>query len=195
MALSRARQITAVALFAAMAVVLNQPQFSVPAPYAPFLNYEVWEVPIAMSFLLFGGFTGVAVVLLNTGVLELYNPGALPTGPIYNMIAVLSMMAGVLLVNRTYRGKGFAIAALLGTGLAVVARVGVMTVVNWLALPQPYPIGFNVPPAGVPSLLVLIAVFNGTVALYTVPLAHAGARAVMARFRSSPSLRGSAPAT
>ena len=178
----RTRWVSMVALFTALAVVLNGP--SIPAPYAGFLLYGVWEVPVlvAMLYLGFGG--GVAVAVLNGVALEFINPGGLPTGPIYNLIAEVSMFAGVLVAERLARARSTGLLVVAATALGASARTAVMTVVNGLVLAQPYPIGFGsfgVTQSEVPGLLVLIAVFNATVALYVVPAAYGIRRAVLAR--------------
>ena len=181
--LSRTHRISLIALFTALAIVLNL-VIAIPAPYEPFLFYEVWEVPILLAVIVMGFRDGTVVALLNTLMLEAYKPGPLPTGPVYNLIAQLSMFVGVVLVGRRggagRLGRGALVTA--ATGLGAVLRTGVMTVVNGLVLPQPYPLGFTIPNAAVPGLLVLIGIFNFTTVLYTVPLAYAGAVALESRY-------------
>jgi len=185
---SRSRRLSLIALFAALAVVLNL-VVAVPAPYEPFLFYEVWEVPILLGVLILGFWDGTTVAVLNTLLLEAYRPGALPVAPLYNLAAQLSMFAGVLPVDRGARKRGWAgkklvpVATAAGAGL----RTAVMTVVNGIILPLPYPIGFGsglfpITQADVPGLLVPIGVFNFTIALYTVPIAYTLARAIESRY-------------
>ena len=179
--LSRTHRISLIALFTALAIVLNL-VIAIPAPYEPFLFYEVWEVPILLAVIVMGFRDGTVVALLNTLMLEAYKPGPLPTGPVYNLIAQLSMFVGVVLVGRRGGGLGRGALVAAATGLGAVLRTGVMTVVNGLVLPQPFPVGFSIPNAAVPGLLVLIGIFNFTTALYTVPLAYAGAVALESRY-------------
>ena len=66
-------------------------------------------------------------------------------------------------------------------------RTAVMTVVNGIVLPLPYPVGFGsglfpITQADVPGLLIPIGVFNFTIALYTIPLAFTLTRAVESRY-------------
>ena len=78
-------------VFAALTVALN-PAISgigIPAPYAPFLIYGLWEIPIVAAFLLVSPASGILISLLNAAVLFAFFPGALPTGPLYNLIAVI----------------------------------------------------------------------------------------------------------
>jgi riboflavin transporter FmnP len=180
--ISRSQRVSLVALFTSLAIVLNF-AVAIPAPFAYFLSYEVWEIPVLVAFLILGLWSGVTVAALNTLVLELH-PGPLPTGPVYNLIAELSMVIGVITAQRLAKRAGWGTATVWGvaTVAGATVRTLTMTVVNALVLPQPYPIGFNLPPEAVPSLLVLIGAFNFTMTLYTVPLAFAVARAVSRRY-------------
>jgi hypothetical protein len=53
-----------------------------------------------------------------------------------------------------------------------------MTIVNWVGLGLPYPIGYGYSEAFIITLLPLIGFFNATLALYTIPLGYFIARAV-----------------
>src|SRR4030067_2417602 len=89
-------------VFAALTVALN-PAISgigVPAPYAPFLIYGLWEIPIVAAFLLLSPVSGILICLLNSVVLFAFFPGALPTGPLYNLDAIFSILLGVYIVRR-----------------------------------------------------------------------------------------------
>ncbi len=181
------RRLSLIALFTALAIILNF-AISFPAPFADFLLYEVWEVPIVVAFLLLGLRSGVTVAFLNSIVLELVKPGALPTGPVYNFAAVLAMFAGMLLAQRAAKGRGWGIVTLItvSTSLGVATRTAIMTIVNAIVLPLPYPVGFGsfgVTSSQVPALLVLIGLFNVTVALYTIPLSYSLQRGIAARYR------------
>ncbi len=181
------RRLSLIALFTALAIILNF-TVSFPAPFADFLLYEVWEVPIVIAFLLLGLQSGVTVAFLNSIVLELVKPGALPTGPVYNFAAVLAMLAGILLAQGAVKGRKWRVVTLItvSTAMGVVTRTAIMTIVNAIVLPLPYPVGFGsfgVTASQVPALLVLIGLFNLTVALYTIPLSYSLQRAIVARFR------------
>jgi len=185
---SRSRRLSLIALFTALAVVLNL-AVAVPAPFEPFLFYEVWEVPILLGVLILGFWDGMTVAVLNTLLLEAYRPGALPVAPFYNLTAQLSMFAGVLPVDRGARRRRWEGRKLIpvATAAGAALRTAVMTVVNGVILPLPYPVGFGsglfpITQADVPGLLVPIGVFNFTIALYTVPLAYTLARAVESRY-------------
>ncbi|MCK5628326.1 hypothetical protein KAI12_02570 [Candidatus Bathyarchaeota archaeon] len=173
-------------VFAALAVVLNPALtgIGVPAPYAPFLIYQIWEIPIVAAFLLIGPKSGVSIALLNAVVLLAIFPGALPTGPLYNLAAVLSMLLGIYVAQRTINlkasrestqrtnlGSGSMTVAYL-TSLGIVFRVGVMTVFNYVVLRFPPPFGYLFPQQAIILALPLIALFNATLALYTIPIGH-----------------------
>ncbi len=183
--------ITSIAIFAALALALQFSPIKIPAPYAPFLFYELWEIPMVAAFLLFGARVGVFVAVINFLGLIFYFRGTLDAGPIYNLIATLAMLLGMLLGYRAVRSNGngqFLLVMILG----ISARVAVMTFVNALLLPMPPPLGFSAPLAGIeqfyklPSgtLLSFIALFNFTLALYTIPLARVTATAVSSRTRT-----------
>jgi len=177
-------------IFAALTVALN-PAVSgigVPAPYAPFLIYGLWEIPIVATFLLINPVSGILISLLNAAVLFAFFPGPLPTGPFYNLTAIFSMLLGVYIARRFItRGvakeqKVLKIAA-ASTILGIVIRVVVMTVVNYVTLRQAYPIGFEFEEMAVLAFLPAGALFNGTIALYTVPIGELIANVVKSRLK------------
>ena len=117
------------------------------------------------------------MAVLNTLMLLILYPGVLPTGPIYNLIAVISMLLGVetsvRIIRRTSKYSGTRISVVLYTLTAGIARTLVMTLVNWIFLPYPPPVGFDMPTQVVLGLLPVIGFFNLSVVLYTVPLSLA----------------------
>jgi riboflavin transporter FmnP len=171
-------------VFAALAAVLSI--FSpvrIPAPYAPFLIYQIWEIPIVVALILFGPLVGVATAVINTVVLLAVFPGALPVGPLYNLAAVLSMLFGVYIAFKLVRGssaRSEVLRPVSSTALGCVLRVVVMTIVNWALLRYPYPVGYSMSDVALLPMLPIIGVFNFTIALYTVPLGHFIARVVSA---------------
>jgi len=177
------KTIATIVVFAALTVVLNLfSPVKVPAPFAPFLIYQLWEIPIVAVFLLYGLRMGVAISIVNTIVLVGVFPGALPTGPFYNLVAVLSMLLGIYVIQkfvgeRFSRGREVILTA-SSTALGIIVRVGVMTIVNWTLLRYPPPIGFSIPVEGLTAMLPVIGFFNATLALYTIPVGYFLARAV-----------------
>jgi riboflavin transporter FmnP len=166
-----AKKIAIIAVFAALTIILNLSQLKLPAPYAPFLIYQVWEIPIVAAFLLYGFPTGVIIAVLNTLVLLMVFPGMLPTGPLYNLAAVISMLVGIALLKMLHKNPQWSetAAAIIFTAFGIISRVVIMTLVNWTFLRFPPPVGFAMPEQAILLALPLIAFFNATLALYTVP--------------------------
>ncbi len=183
-------------VFAALAIALN-PAFTYiqfMAPYAYGLIYNVWEIPIVIAALIVSPIAGIAISLLNTSVLLAVFPGVIPTGPFYNLAATLSMQAGIMVAfviakkfakNRSenslshYEPRW----AAASTGLGILTRVAFMSVVLFFALPQTSPIGFGMNQAATIAYLPLAAIFNSTLALYTIPIAYIVARTVKKNLR------------
>jgi len=176
------KKIAAIAIFTALSVALVLSPAKFPAPFATFLKYQIWEIPIVAAFLLYGPLVGVAASTVNTTVLLFVYPGDLPTGPLYNLAAVLSMLLGVYIIHRfaaryfSKRQETMLIA--FSTVLGSIARVGIMSMVNWAFLRYPYPVGYGMPVDGITALLPVIGLFNATLTLYTIPLGYFVSRAV-----------------
>lgn len=179
-------------VFAAVTVALNPvfTKLAVPAPYAPFLFYQVWEIPIVAALLIINYKSAVAISLLNAAVLMVLFPGALALGPFYNLLADLSMLLGIfpahkLAVRIFSRGKTGEITTQHDTKLATVAtisgivfRVVIMTFVNYIVLRYSPPIGYGMNEIEIVASLPLIAIFNATLALYTIPLGYIVAKVI-----------------
>lgn len=191
----RTKTLALIVTFAALAVVLNLVGPKIPYPFAPYLFFQFWEVPIVVAFLLIGYKAGILVSVINTLILFVVFPGGLPTGPLYNLAAVLGMMLGVylpyLLATRkcktenlsSYLKKHAVLFTLSATALGTVTRVLVMTVVNYFALQQPFPIGLSMPQPAVLAFLPFGALFNAIIAVYTIPLAIGITIAVVSRVK------------
>jgi riboflavin transporter FmnP len=184
------KTLAATIVFAALTVALN-PAISgigIPAPYAPFLIYGLWEIPIVVAFILIGPLSGISISLLNAAVLFAFFQGSLPTGPLYNLIAIMSTLSGIYVARKLIKGKitSGKIEFEIITGatiLGIVLRVGVMTIVNYVTLRYPYPIGFGMPEIDIIGFLPLGALFNGTLALYTIPTGEFIAKIVKSRLK------------
>jgi riboflavin transporter FmnP len=181
---SSSKKIAITATFTALTIGLNLSPIKIPAPYAPFLIYQVWEIPIVAAFLLYGISVGILIAVVNTLVLLAIFPGALLTGPLYNLAAIFSMILGMFLGislaktigwnSRKHRLRLASIATLFG----VIFRVGIMSVVNWAFLRFPPPVGFSLTEEVILFYLPLITFFNATLALYTIPLGYAIAETI-----------------
>lgn len=178
------KTVALIAVFAALAVVLTiTSPIRIPAPYTPFpfLYYQIWEIPLVAAFLLFGPRIGTSIAIVNTAVLLVVFQGSLPTGPLYNLVAVLSMLLGIYIAVKLasrFKGNSDVLTITSSTALGIILRVVVMTVINWSFLRFPPPLGYEMDEALLMALLPLIGLFNATVALYTVPLGHFVTKAV-----------------
>jgi riboflavin transporter FmnP len=176
------KAVATIAIFTALSVALVLSPAKVPAPYAPFLKYQIWEIPIVAAFLLYGPLAGIATSIINTMILLVVYPGDLPTGPLYNLAAILSMLLGIYIIH-TFATKRFGeqyetILTIFSTVLGGITRVGIMTILNMIFLQYPYPIGYEMSGEAVVALLPLIGLFNATLTLYTIPIGYVVARAV-----------------
>lgn len=178
----RARTIAVLGVFAALTIALNLSPLKVPAPYAPFLIYQVWEIPIVVAFFIYGWRIAAGLAVLNTAALLILFPGALPTGPLYNFAAVISMIAGLALVKKILPAKpkgakeAIAVGGLTVSGIAT--RTAAMLAVNYSFLSYPPPVGFSLPQDVVVLYMPFIALFNASLALYTILGGYALARVV-----------------
>ncbi len=177
-------------VFAALTVALNPgvSGIGVPAPYAPYLIYGLWEIPIVAAFLLISPASAIIITLLNSFVLFAFFPGPLPAGPFYNLIAVFSTLLGIFIaqifIKRESTNQRTVIRITTGsTILGIILRVAVMTLVNYVTLQQPYPIGFGLEEVAVIASLPLTALFNATVVLYTIPMGEFIAHVIKDRIK------------
>jgi len=188
------KRLTLIIVFIALTVALNVAGPKIPAPYAPFLIYQVWEIPIVVAFVALSPKVGVAVAIVNSLILFAVFPGSLPSGPLYNLIAVLAMLLGIYLPYKlATRSSPEKIGDVLrqhaklittsATFLGIIFRIAITTPTNYIALQLTYPFGFSLSSSGSLALLPLIAVFNATVALYTIPIAFAVTIAILSRFK------------
>lgn len=169
---SRSRLVASIAVLSALAFVLSL-TVQLPFPLASYLYLELWEIPAYLALFVYGLRPALAVAFVVLFLVQIFSPGPLPTGPLYNFIAVISTMIGAIIVTKV---AGTTTRSSVTLGLAVVilsavSRILLMTVVNSLVLPYPYPIGFSIPPSALPPILVVTAIFNAVVALYSVTLA------------------------
>jgi riboflavin transporter FmnP len=175
------RIIAAVITFAALTIVLNLSPLKFPAPYAPFLIYQVWEIPIVAGFLLYGATFGILVAIMNTAVLLAVFPGDLPTGPFYNLAAVLSMLLGIGIakfIAERRAVKNEVVLASVFTFSGLTLRTVIMGIVNWVFLRFPPPVGYSLNEFAIIASIPLVMIFNATLALYTIPTGYSLARIV-----------------
>ena len=166
------KTVAVVTVFAALAIALNLSPIRFPAPYAPFLIYQAWEIPIVVAFLLYGARVGVILAMINTIALLVIFPGALPTGPFYNLAAVLSMMLGMgivkVFVDKHSPKHNEVLIAVAFMALGITLRTGVMAFFNWALLRFPPPVGYDMPEPAIIATIPLVVFFNISLAFYTI---------------------------
>jgi len=180
---SKTRIISTSVIFSALAIVLHPPFFplAIPAPYAPFLIYSLWEIPLIIAFIVFGPLIGIISAFMNSIILYVFFPGSLPVGPFYNLIAIYGMMIGMSISYRISYNNSIQKLLIISTVAAVVTRTAIMYFVNYLVLPMDFPLGFSIPSEEVSVFLYLISIFNITTTLYTIPIAFIVSKSVSNR--------------
>jgi len=191
----KTRTLSLIIIFTALAAALNVYGPKIPFPLAPFLFFTLWEIPIVLGFVMAGPKSGVIISIINTLILLVVFPGSLPTGPLYNLAAVLAMFIGIYLpywfARRGCKSENigsylrshliaFTISA---TVLGIGVRVLLLTIINFFALQQPYPIGFSMPQDAVLLFLPVGAAFNAIVAAYTILIAIGITAAISSRIK------------
>jgi riboflavin transporter FmnP len=181
------RAIAMTIVFAAITIVLN-PAISgvgVPFPPLPSLIYNIWEIAIIAAFLLMGFKSGISIAILNSVFLFAVYPG--PSNSIFaigNTVAASSMMVGIYIADRVTRKnsqeeKTFGIRKIaLSTILAMLLRVVVMAPIMFAILHY----GILAPKISDSIIITIVlpiqAVFNITIALYTIPVGFFVAKVV-----------------
>jgi hypothetical protein len=136
-----------------------------------------------VAFLIISPVAGLSISLLNTAILFAVFPGALPTGPAYNLAATLSMQIGIfsthMIAKKMTRKTTEQHSSELGikwatasTTMGMLTRAAIMSIILYFALPQPPPIGFGLNQTETIAYLPLAGLFNATLALYTIPIAY-----------------------
>jgi hypothetical protein len=146
------------------------------------------------AFVLLSRKVAVTISVLNAVLLAMFFPGALPMGSVYNLIAILSTLLGIYIVQLRIQDSDSNLAefgsydytktrfVVFSTTLTIILRVVVMTIVNYVVLGLPYPFGFEVDELAIIASLPLTGLFNATLTVYTVPLGLFVARAISKNF-------------
>jgi riboflavin transporter FmnP len=192
------KTITLTIVFAALTVALNPNLTKIffPAPYAPFLIYQIWEIPIVAAFILINPKSGIAIAGLNAVILLAIFQGASPLGPLYNLAAILSMLLGIYVAHKLFakrltpeRTSGSAwkyntAMAIAYTAMGIAFRVAIMAAINYSTLRFDAPIGYGLTEGAIVGyFLPVTSIFNATLALYTIPLGYFIAEVVKRNFR------------
>lgn len=182
------RAIAIVVAFTALSLVLSRAVsgISVPAPYFPFLAYEIWELPIITAYFLFGPRYAVAITLLSGFTLVAIFASYIYFGGI---LACLSMLLGLYLGNRLVarrvaEGKPLAgkKAVLIYTALAALFRAVNLAAFDIVFLRFP---PYSLPEPVILAILPPITVFNLTEPLYVIPIGYFIAKRVGSYLKAS----------
>jgi riboflavin transporter FmnP len=123
-------------VFAALAAVLTIAKAAVQYPPIPYLQIDFAEIPIMISFFLFGPVVAVLTEVIHWLFLNVTGSDA-PLGPAVKIMAVLSTLLGFWLGGQMYsrlgRG-GTAVALSIMFAIGMLLRVSVMTAVNYVVL-------------------------------------------------------------
>lgn len=135
-------------VFAALAAVLTLARAQVPFPLIPYLQIDFAEVPIMVSFFLFGPVAAIITELVHWFFLNETGSDA-PLGPAIKLIAILSTLSGFWLGSYVYsrlsRGSSrpaFALSFMFGVGMLL--RIAAMTIVNYIVLLYIGPVLFGI---------------------------------------------------
>jgi len=184
-------------MFVALAAAIDAfvPKIPFPIPMYSYLYYNLWEIPIVVIFMLYGLKTAIPVAVLNAFILVVIFPGALISGPFYNLVAVLSMLIGVFaaykvavyncpkeklvpFLKKHELGLGVSM-----TTLGITTRVIITTISNYYLIAQTPPIGFGFSHDATIAFLPFSALFNATQALLTIPVSLITSIAIISAFK------------
>lgn len=150
----KTKRLTQMAVLAAMSILLIY-LIRIPAPGAPFLEYDPADIPIFIGAFMFGPvgglvLTGVVAVLQGLTV----SSGSGIIGVIMHFVATGSF---VLLAGNIYKRNRTRKGAIIGLSLGVVMMTGTMVIWNLVFTP----LFLGVPlEAVVPMILPIILPFN-----------------------------------
>jgi len=131
----RTSRIAAASVSGALAFVLTL-FFKIPFPFLPWLSFDFAEIPVMISFLIYGPATGVASSFILFLIL-LARGATFPPGPYMKLAAVLSMQLGVWLgirLSRAIRTRVLGLTFTTAVGLGAVFRILFMTPINYLVV-------------------------------------------------------------
>jgi riboflavin transporter FmnP len=135
------------AVFSALAALLTLSRAAIPFPLIPYLQIDFAELPIYISFFLFGPVAAIITELVHWLFLNITGSDV-PLGPAVKLFAVLSTLcgfwAGSSIYSRLAGGRERpAIALSLMFGGGMLLRVVAMTIVNYIILLYVGPVIFG----------------------------------------------------
>ena len=156
--------ISATSIFGALASILAILPLSIPYPPIPYLKFDFAEIPVMVALLCFGPIPGVGSALIYWAVLLLRGEFS-PIGPSMKFLAVFSMLIGLWIGAKIFRGSRFTL--YLSFFLGIFLRVLSMSAMNYLVAYLLFP-GFMSLAAKTVSLVLGINVSGELSCLITV---------------------------
>lgn len=183
----KTKTISLIIAFSAIAIALNPiiSRLAIPVLYLPNTGvvYQFFEIPIVAALFLLGLRSGLAVTVLNSVAMAFLFPGNFFLYPVVNFAAVTSMMIGISLAIRFYKGRvenpaifrGKRI-ILISTAFGIILRILATTPI-WYGIvvtfyPDPSFAFFST------VIFPLQALYNSTQALFTITIAYFVAKRV-----------------
>jgi len=153
-------------LLTAIAIALHI--VKIPFPMATFLKFDAVGIPLAVIALLDLGLAAPATLVTLFGVLAM---GGDPVGASMKALAEFSTWLPLALVYRAFRRRGRTAALILSMVSAVVGRVAVMALANYLVTPwwllaARWAPNYEAAVKMTLSFIPAICVFNAIVAAY-----------------------------
>lgn len=163
--LTKTRYLTHVGLLSALSIALLLILPGLPIfPAAPYLKYDLMDIPMIIAGLSLGPLGGGLVLLLGCAIQSLAFPGGGLAGFVMHVMASGAL---VLVAAHVYKAKkstgGMALGLLLGTlaMTALMVPLNLLITVHWYGVPQdvvlagllPVTIPFNLLKAGLNSVL------------------------------------------
>ncbi len=180
------KAIATTVVFTAVTVALN-PIFTglaIPAPFFPMVLYYIWEIPIAAIAFLISPKHGILVALVNMAVMLAIGQGLVIQQPFYQSVAAICSLIGMHFALKITQHRSIQQDATskrnlpaLSTALGILVRVGIMAFLAYALFRLPI-IGFSLPDRAILAIIPLIALYDATLPLYTIPIGYLIARTI-----------------
>jgi len=124
------------ALCASLAVFLTLYKVVFAFPILPYLKFELAEIPVIIAFLVSGPFSGLLSSVIYWIILTLVGEWT-PIGPAMKFLAVASTILGIwagFVLSKRIRRNSFRLSMFLGIVLAIVIRLIITSLMNFLVL-------------------------------------------------------------
>ena len=155
----RTLEIVFAAIFASIAVYMTMAKLVFPFPILSYLRFELAEIPVIIVFLISGPAPSLTSAVIYWAILNFVGEWV-PLGPAMKFLSLaptlLGLWAGLILHHRFLKGRGGKAASLiLGISLAIVARVLVTSLLNFVILWYLFPFFLDIASESLKSALGL----------------------------------------